>query len=84
MSQLILKLRPFTKNLPSFFINEKGETIPESFEIKNINSYIFSHPGLTDVTFIGNRNFISKFAERAKENELKFNQTNITYHIQEK
>lgn len=52
------------------YINDNGEVYEETFDINDTVDFIFSHPNVTDVTFVGPSAFLSEFAQKAKEREL--------------
>lgn len=85
MEQLVININPFILTQNYFVIKDNKITETGNFQLKNINNIVFSHKNLERVTFCGNKNFIIKFVESLKEEELRrYNKNTISYEIKER
>ena len=67
--KLVLGFTMGTKDQHAY-INDSGEVHEETFDIKDTVDFIFSHPNVTEVTFVGPSAYLAHFAQEAKEREL--------------
>lgn len=81
--KLVINLMPFVRQQSAYLINDNNEIQKEeTFVMEDINSFIFSHDNLKEVTFHGNKHYLDRFVQRAKEIELsKYNQNTIKFTI---
>ena len=83
--KLVLNIKPFAFAQTAYTIENNAIVKEETFKLKNINNFIFSHSNLEEVVFIGASKFVTKYVHEAKDFEsTKFNHNIIKYIIKEK
>lgn len=83
--RLFLNIKPFAFTQNAYVIENNEIIKEETFKLKDINNFIFSHSNLEEVVFIGASKFVTKYVHEAKDFEsTKFNHNIIKYIIKEK
>lgn len=76
--KLVIKLTPFVLQQTVYTLNDKNEIInSENFLMEDINKIILGKENISEVVFCGNKHYLSKFVQAAKEAEMKKYGNNI-------
>ena len=68
--KLVIKLTPFVLQQTVYTLNDKNEIInSENFLMEDINKIILGKENISEVVFCGNKHYLSKFVQAAKEAE---------------
>lgn len=72
----------FGANNQHAYINDRGEVHEETFDIHDTVDFIFSHPNVEEVIFVGPEAMLLAYAARAKQYELtNYGLNKIEYKI---
>lgn len=66
---VILRINPFTI-YQKVFIKTKDKTETDQIELNQINEFLFSLPEGSNVLFSGNKEYVSRYIEKYKKEEL--------------
>jgi len=82
--KLVIKLTPFVLQQTVYTLNDKNEIInSENFLMEDINKIILGKENISEVIFCGNKHYLSKFVQAAKEAEMKkYGNNTIKFTIQ--
>lgn len=82
--KLVIKLTPFVLQQTVYTLNDKNEIInSENFLMEDINKIILGKENISEVVFCGNKHYLSKFVQAAKEAEMeKYGNNTIKFTIQ--
>lgn len=82
--KLVIKLTPFVLQQTVYTLNDKNEIInSENFLMEDINKIILGKENILEVVFCGNKHYLSKFVQAAKEAEMKkYRNNTIKFTIQ--